>query len=281
MMQQASIQSRACLRAAHASGAAHDSTVASRILRARGLRWLAFGVLLAAADGRAAPLVPAFSSQQAGTQVPQGWEPLSFRKGRTPTSYALVNDEGTLVLKANAQSSASALVHRLHVDPKEFPTLRWRWRIAHVLSGSDIARKNGDDYPARVYVTFDLDPKRASLGERMRHKVAQAAFGKDLPYASLCYVWDNKSAVGTIVPNAYTANVRMIVVRSGAARAGQWIAEERNLLEDYRAAFGSDPPPLSGVAIMTDTDDTGESATAWYGDISLEPAAAGALKVSR
>jgi len=67
------------------------------------------------------------------------------------------------------------------------------------------------------------------------------------------------------------SKVRMIVLESGPERAGHWVEERRNVVEDYRAAFGSAPPPLSGVAIMTDTDDTGETATAWYGDLSLEP----------
>jgi hypothetical protein len=72
-----------------------------------------------------------------------------------------------------------------------------------------------------------------------------------------------------MLPNAYTERVRMIVVRSGAADAGRWVEEERNLYDDYRRAFAEEPPPIAGVAIMTDADDTGESATAWYGDIVL------------
>ena len=61
----------------------------------------------------------------------------------------------------------------------------------------------------------------------------------------------------------------MIVVESGPEKVNQWVNEERNVLEDYRKAFGEDPPLVSGVALMTDTDNTGESATAYYGDISF------------
>jgi hypothetical protein len=59
----------------------------------------------------------------------------------------------------------------------------------------------------------------------------------------------------------------MIIVESGAADLNRWVTEERNVYEDYKAAFGEEPPSISGVAIMTDTDNTGESATAFYGDI--------------
>jgi len=56
-------------------------------------------------------------------------------------------------------------------------------------------------------------------------------------------------------------------VESGVERVNQWVSEERNVYEDYKKAFGDEPPLISGVAIMTDTDNTGESATAYYGDI--------------
>ena len=59
----------------------------------------------------------------------------------------------------------------------------------------------------------------------------------------------------------------MIVVESGEAKLNRWVNEERNLYQDYKQAFGEAPPLISGVAIMTDTDNTGESATAFYGDI--------------
>ena len=62
----------------------------------------------------------------------------------------------------------------------------------------------------------------------------------------------------------------MIVVRSGTRHLNQWMSERRNVLEDYRKAFGKEPPVIIGVAVMTDTDNTGETATAYYGDIAMQ-----------
>jgi len=59
----------------------------------------------------------------------------------------------------------------------------------------------------------------------------------------------------------------MFVVETGLSKLNQWVNEERNIFEDYKKAFGQEPSMISGVAIMTDTDNTGESATAYYGDI--------------
>ena len=62
----------------------------------------------------------------------------------------------------------------------------------------------------------------------------------------------------------------MIEVESGSSKLNTWITEDRNVYEDYRRAFGEEPPMISGVAIMTDTDNTNESAEAYYGDIAFK-----------
>ena len=61
----------------------------------------------------------------------------------------------------------------------------------------------------------------------------------------------------------------MFVLESGADHAGRWRDAERNVLEDFRRAFGREPPLLNGVALMTDSDNTGGRATAFYGDLTF------------
>ena len=72
-----------------------------------------------------------------------------------------------------------------------------------------------------------------------------------------------------IHPNAYTGNAMMIAVETGPDNAGTWVKVRRNIVEDYRRAFGEDPPGKAVIAIMTDTDNTGKKAKAWYDDIYL------------
>lgn len=73
-----------------------------------------------------------------------------------------------------------------------------------------------------------------------------------------------------MVANAYTDKTMMIAVNSGPSQVGEWVTVTRDLVADYRQAFGEEPPAIVGVAIMTDADNTGEQATAWYGDLTLE-----------
>ena len=213
-----------------------------------------------------------FSIQKPGG-TPQDWKPLTFRNIDKHSTYTLAIENGVTVLKAEANASASGLTRdltALKLDIREYPILKWRWKIANLIKNADIATKEGDDYPARIYVTFRYDPERAGAGMRMQYGMAKSLYGEYPPHAGINYVWDGKAPVGTMTPNAYTSRAMMFVVESGAKRVGEWVEVERNVYEDYKRAFKEEPPPVLGIAVMTDTDSTGETATAWYGDIVLK-----------
>ncbi|MEO8340773.1 MAG: DUF3047 domain-containing protein [Nitrospirota bacterium] len=210
-----------------------------------------------------------FSVSQVEQALPDGWKPLTFKKIPKHTSYGVVKDGGVTVVKAVSEASASGLTKPVLIDPREYPIVRWRWKIDNVLQGSDVTLKEGDDFPARLYITFAYDPDKVSFGKKLKYKAGQVIFG-DIPIAALNYIWDTKTPVGTIVENAYTDFAQMVVVESGTQKVGMWIDEERNIYEDYKKAFGEEPPMINGVAIMSDTDNTKERATAYYGDIVFQ-----------
>jgi hypothetical protein len=136
------------------------------------------------------------------------------------------------------------------VDLNRTPWLRWSWRVDRVLSGVDERAKTGDDYPARVYVVVS----------------GGAAFWKT---RSLVYVWSSNQPVGATWNNAFTSNARVMALRSGTREAGQWVSEKRDIRADFRRLFGEEISQIDAVALMTDTDNSGQSATAWYGDIEF------------
>jgi len=213
-----------------------------------------------------------FSAAEAGATLPAFWKPLTFKNIEKHTVYTLVKDGDTVVVKAESQASASGLIREIKVDPQEYPVVQWRWKINNLLKKGDVRRKEGDDYPARVYITFEYDPQKLPFMERAKYGLVKALYGQPPPLAALNYIWEGRAGKGTVVPNPFTDRAMMIVVESGGEKLNQWVTEERNLYEDYRKAFGEDPPMISGVAIMTDTDNTGESAVAYYGDIVLKKA---------
>lgn len=209
----------------------------------------------------------AFSALRAGAAMPAEWRPLTASSAIPATRYTLVDDGGSTVVHAEARAAASGLSKSLRVNPLEFPWLRWRWKIDNLIASADLRSKEGDDFPARLYVMFDYPLEKLPLIERTKLRLARALFDAELPAATLCYVWDNRTPTETIVPSAYSARVQLIVVASGAARVGQWTGFERNVAADFRAAFGDEAPPVKAIAIATDTDNTGSFATAYFGDI--------------
>jgi hypothetical protein len=213
--------------------------------------------------------VASFSAAQPGGPLPAGWAPQVLDSVKVRTRYTLVDDGGLTVLRADSQGGASGLARKLSADPAQYPLLRWRWKVSNLIAGADLRRREGDDYPARLYVMFDYPLERLPFAERMKLMLARVLYDPDLPAATLCYVWDGSAPAGTIAPSSYTDRVRMIVVESGEARVNRWVAVERDLVSDFRAAFGEEPPRLAAVAVATDTDNTGGSVTAWFGDISL------------
>jgi hypothetical protein len=215
-----------------------------------------------------------FSKAAPGGELPAGWRRYVLGKPEHLTEYSLVSVEGRTVLKAEANASVSALVFPVRADPLQTPWLIWSWRVDNLLQKGDILTKEGDDYPARVYVLFDYDVAKLPFGERTKIRLARLVYGDPIPVAALCYVWDNKQAPGFTTWSAYTGRLRMIVTDSGAAHLRQWRRVQRNVAEDFRQAFGEEAPAITAVIVAADTDNTRESARAWFGDISLRGAPA-------
>jgi len=208
-----------------------------------------------------------FSAATPDGPWPNGWKPLTFPKIPQHTTYHLVKDGDRVAVKAASQASSSGLTKEILIDPKEYPIIQWQWKVSNVLKSGDVAKKEGDDYPARIYVTFQYDSQKVGLFGKAKYEAAKLIYGQYPPLGAINYIWESRAPVGTAVPNPYTDQVYMIVVETGSTKLNTWITEERNVYEDYKRTFGEDPPMISGVAIMTDTDNTGESAMAYYGDI--------------
>lgn len=191
------------------------------------------------------------------------WEPLTFPKIEAHSTYTLVKEGGKSILKAESRASASAMVYHRTFNIYENPRIRWRWKVERLSDWGDPREKNRDDYPIRIYVVFSYDPTRASFGDRLVYGAARAIYGKYPPHSTLNYVWTGHDLPDRIIVSPYTEKARIIILEKGKERVGQWVEESVHVLDDYRKAFGNDPPAMAGLAIMSDTDNTGESASAY------------------
>jgi hypothetical protein len=217
------------------------------MVRRKFLAFLGLGILCAKARAQTAVLeAMPFSSLKAGAALPEWLKAYAFPNRPKHTEFALVEDEGRTVLRARSSASTSGLARALAVDPRRHPILAWRWKVMNLIARSDMASKAGDDFPARLYLSFE--------GNRR----------------ALCYVWDARQPAGTVVANPYSDRVQMVVAESGPAHLGRWRSHERDWVADYRRGFGAEPPRIEAVIVSADTDNTGETAESYFGDVSFK-----------
>lgn len=226
---------------------------------------LALLLLCAAAAAQEEVEVGRFRLETA--QPPAPWQLLRFDRHIAPTQYRVREWQGEIAVEAVANASMALLVRPLQVDLQRTPVLCWRWRVDAPLRTADMASKAGDDYAARLYLSFSLPTASLSLLTRAQLALARARYGAQVPDAALNYVWDNRYPIGTQRSNTYTERTQMWVLRSGAADAGHWVSERRDIPQDVQQAFGPIPAQLSSLALGADTDNTGEQAHAGFAQL--------------
>jgi hypothetical protein len=212
--------------------------------------------------------ISAFSGNQP-KGLPKGWEPLIIHRNKTPTNYQLVKDNGRTVVHAMASGASSGLMQRVSIDPNAEPWLNWQWRVDSLIESANNYERHAEDSPVRIILGFDGDKDNLPFADQILFETAKVITGHDFPYATLMYVWENKAPVGTIIDSTRSGRIKMMVAATGEVGVGQWRHFTRNIAEDFEKAFGEKPGRLIGVGIMTDTDNTGETVDAWYGDIFL------------
>lgn len=249
----------------------------SRTRRSRVPAALAFALALVAAVPAAASAPGAAAST--GSPVrwvgrfaddTTGWREIRLKADLAPNRFRYRDWDGARALEVRSSASMSLMARPLEVDLDATPVLCWRWRVEGTIPDADMRTRAGDDYAARVYVSFRLPPESLSLGLKAKLAVARALWGPDLPDAAINYVWDNRNPVGAEQPNAYTDRTVMVVLRSGDGDAGRWVQERRDVAADVKRLFG---PKVQAVqlALAADTDNTGASAQAGFADLHFVP----------
>ena len=196
----------------------------------------------------------------------QRWITVRF-DGRAPTRYQTSQREGRVCVEAVADQSASALA--LPISDHAAGDIEWSWWVDSLVAGSRLDAKSGDDYSARLLVNFAFDSSREGWFARLKHSFAGERYGGEAPGSALSYVWSATDSVGATARSPYTDRVGIIVLDSGLGDLGMWRRHQQDLVEDYRAIFGKEPPAVTSVALFTDADDTQSSGVACYGRVRL------------
>lgn len=183
-------------------------------------------------------------------ELPPEWNLKEFA-GRAQVE--VVREDSRLAFRLVSRGSSFALYRDVVLDLRQFPILTWRWKVLSLPAGGDVRQRTSDDQAAQVYLIFPRWP-----APRINSDVVG-------------YVWDTRAPVETKLTSPQAANVKVVVLQSGAARLAQWVREERNVYQDYVELFGREPPRIGQVALMVDSDHTRSQAEALIEDLVFLP----------
>ncbi len=181
--------------------------------------------------------------------TPLGWEVTEF--SGTDASVELVRTDGRLAVRLRSERNSFALHRDLVLDLRQYSVLSWFWKVSRLPAGGDVREPGRNDQAAQVYVVFPRWPSPRTSSD------------------VIGYVWDARAPIGTRLSHPKAPNVRIIVVESGPGRLEQWLRQQRDVAEDYRALFGRQPPRAGKVALMIDSNDTRSDAEAMFGELTF------------
>jgi hypothetical protein len=187
------------------------------------------------------------------------WQPLYFDNIDRYSTYEIA--DGVLTISSN--NSASGIIFDTEFALEENLWVEWTWKVEDILQGGDAARKSGDDYAVRIYILFPYDPQAVGFWERAAFEAAKLIYGEYPPMATLNFIWSNKVHEDEILVNPFTDRAMMIPLDQGDAYVNEWRTHRINISEYYRLAFAKEVPKRFGIAIMGDSDNTGESSLAY------------------
>jgi hypothetical protein len=197
------------------------------------------------------------------------WEIFLFPKIENHSTYVIASEGEHSFLKTESNASASALISKKMFNCYEFPRLKWRWKVNNLYARGNALEKSGDDYPLRVYIMFHYDSEKANFSERIKYGFAKLIYGEHPPHSSLNYIWANRIHNKKVIISPYTDRSVMIVLEEGTEKVGTWVDEEVHIIRDYQRAFGTGPPEKTSIAIMNDSDNTGESSISYLDFIEV------------
>ena len=170
------------------------------------------------------------------------------KKYKGETTWTLGSNENGNFIKAEAEGMGSGLGKEVLIDLSKTPIINITWKVEKDLSGILENSKKGHDYAARVFVI---------------KKTGSTA----LSNRAINYVFSSNNDVGKNWPSPYTKRSIDYVLSSTKNDLNTWVTVKANVKEDFMELHGIEVLDISGVAIMTDTDNSKLKAVSFYQNI--------------
>jgi hypothetical protein len=207
---------------------------------------LILGIVLSlpvALQGEPSSIVFDFNGKPDKNNVPAGWK-LKVKKGKADFRIFTEGDEKVLCFKS--VKSSFSFQRKINVDIRRYPYMIMKWKAIRLPAGGDVRKGKTNDQALQTLIAFK---------------------GKKV----LSYVWDTTAPVGTVtdesVPWPISLKIKVLTVKSGDAELGQWVTVTRNIYEDFKELFGSEPPPAEGLRVQINSQHTGTTAESCFGKV--------------
>ena len=199
---------------------------------------LFFAPLVQAGDSM---VITDFSSPVGASGVPAGWE-LKEKSGKA--DFAVVKDGDVAAGRFRSANTSFSLQKEVKVDLKKYPLLTWKWKVTKLPAGGDFRKSKTDDQAAQLFVAFSKTK-------------------------AIVYIWDTTAPAGLMEDTSPVPfmTVKIVVLRSGPAELGKWLVETRNVYDDYKKLYGSEPPVVNGIRLQINSQHTGTSAESYFADV--------------
>jgi Protein of unknown function (DUF3047) len=202
-------------------------------------------------------------------EINPAWTDFILLPHKKRTKYSTEQLAGVRALRADAIGSATGLQANVSIDPAKKRYISFSWRADEFADDADVANRDLEDAPVRVIVAFEGDITTLDARDRALSDQAKFFTGRPLPYATLMYVWSNSQKLEDIVTNPHSRRVKKVVISNKSTEKKKWHHFKRDLVKDYERAFGKKPGKIKAVAIMTDSDNTGDRALAYYKNLRI------------
>jgi len=176
--------------------------------------------------------------------MPPSWE-LKVKSGKA--AFDVMRDGDIPALHLKSVDSSFSVQGKVNVDVKRYPVLSWKWKVTQLPKGGDFRKSRTDDQAAQLFLAF-TETK------------------------AIVYIWDTTAPQGLMESTSPVPfmTVKVVVVRSGPDELGKWIAETRNVYEDYKKLYGDEPPVVKGMRFQINSQHTKTSAESWFADVVFQ-----------
>ena len=173
---------------------------------------------------------------------------LKTRKVKGETKWSLGSNGNGNFIRAEAEGVASGLGKEVLINLNKTPFINITWKVEKDLSGIKENSKKGHDFAARVFVV---------------KKTGATA----LSNRAVNYVFSSNNSINESWISPFTKKSIDYVLSTTKDNLNQWVTVKANVKDHFKKLHNLDVDKITGMALMTDTDQSKKPAIAYYQNI--------------